>query len=329
MHRLLRPLLFSLPPEAAHKASLTALRLLGRVPDLGRLLTDAQRSAEDPVELFGLRFANRLGLAAGYDKDALAWRGLAALGFGHIEIGTVTPQPQPGNPRPRLFRLTNNDALINRLGFPSAGADTVVRRLQGTRPAGLVLGVNIGINKVTAIENAAHDYIRLMQIFSPLADYIAINVSSPNTTGLRDLQGKAYLHALLKDLAAYRSKPLLVKLSPDLNDRELDEALDVLVVHKVDGVIATNTTVSRPQLASPHAGEAGGLSGRPLTALARKTIGRIYTRTEGKLPIIAAGGIMSREDADAAINAGASLVQIYTGLIYRGPRLIKEILERE
>jgi dihydroorotate dehydrogenase len=329
MYRLIRPLLFALPPEVAHRASLTALRGLGAVPALGRLVSGAQQPADDPVELFGLRFRNRLGLAAGYDKDAVAWRGLAAVGFGHVEIGTITPQPQPGNPKPRIFRLREDAALINRLGFPSAGAHAVASRLQGLRPAGLVLGVNIGINKVTPIENAARDYAQLMQILSPLADYVTINVSSPNTTGLRNLQSKSYLHGLLKDLAGYRSKPLLIKLSPDLNERELDEALEVIVAHRVDGVIATNTTVSRPPLSSPHAGEAGGLSGRPLTALARKAIGRIYTRTEGKLPIIAAGGIMSREDADAAINAGASLVQIYTGLVYRGPGLVREILERE
>jgi dihydroorotate dehydrogenase len=329
MYRLVRPLLFALSPETAHKASLMALRGLGTVPALGNLIAGVQKPAEDAVELFGLRFRNRLGLAAGYDKDALAWRGLAALGFGHVEIGTVTPQPQTGNPRPRLFRLVDDNALINRLGFPSAGAGAVARRLQAQRPAGLVLGVNIGINKTTPIENAAHDYALLMQTFSPLADYITINVSSPNTTGLRNLQSKAYLHALLKDLAAYRSKPLLIKLSPDLNERELDEALEVILAHKIDGVIATNTTISRPPIALRQAGEAGGLSGRPLTALARKVIGRIYTRTEGKLPIIAAGGIMSGEDADAAINAGASLVQIYSGLVYRGPGLIKEILERE
>jgi dihydroorotate dehydrogenase len=281
------------------------------------------------VELLGLRFPNRLGLAAGYDKDGLVWRGLAALGFGHIEVGTVTPRPQAGNPRPRLFRLVEDHALINRMGFPSRGAEFVARRLRSQRPKGLILGVNLGINKDTPLENAASDYTSLMQLFTPLAGYLTINISSPNTPGLRSLHDPTLLGALLSELALHREKPLLVKLSPDLSTPELDGVLDVLLAQRVDGVIATNTTLARPALASHHAGQQGGLSGRPLAAPARRAIGHIYTQTNGKLPIIASGGIMSREDADAAINAGASLVQIYTGLVYRGPLLIKEILKSE
>lgn len=329
MYSLLRPLLFRLDPETAHSFSLRALQGVGSIPGLASLVAKLYGASGEPVEAFGLRFANRLGVAAGYDKDGRAWRGLAALGFGHVEIGTVTPRPQPGNPRPRLFRLAQDEALINRLGFPSQGSEAVVRRLQGKRPPGLIVGVNLGINKDTALEQAAQDYLALMNIVTPLADYLTINVSSPNTAGLRQLQGQRALDDLLGRLAPQRRKPLLVKLSPDLDERQLDEALDVLISQRVDGVIATNTTLARPALASRHAAETGGLSGRPLTATARKMVGRIYTRTRGKLPIVASGGIMSRQDAEAAINAGATLVQIYTGLVYRGPRLVKEILEGE
>ncbi|MEX2160875.1 MAG: quinone-dependent dihydroorotate dehydrogenase [Anaerolineales bacterium] len=329
MYSLLRPLLFRLDAERAHSATLHLLRLVGAIPPLAALVRRLYRPPEAPVEVFGLRFANPLGLAAGYDKDALAWRGLACLGFGHIEIGTVTPRPQPGNPRPRVFRLVEDSALINRLGFPSRGADFVARRLGGSRPKGFVLGVNLGVNKDTTLEKAAEDYGTMMDTFSPLADYLTINVSSPNTAGLRQLQAGPLLDTLLKELAARRKVPLLVKLAPDLTEAQLDEALDVLVSNKVDGVIATNTTVSRPVLHSSHASESGGLSGAPLTALSRKVVGHIYTRTSGRLPIVAAGGIMSRQDAQAALNAGASLVQVYTGLVYHGPGLVREILEAE
>lgn len=328
MYSRLRPWLFRLDPERAHALTLRLMQLAGILPPLGDFLRRSYPTKNaTPVELFGLKFANRLGLAAGYDKDGLAWRGLACLGFGHIEIGTVTPRPQPGNPRPRVFRLVEDQALINRLGFPSRGADFVSRRLRGLRPKGLILGVNLGINKDTDLENAALDYVALVKTFSPLADYLTINISSPNTPGLRQLQTSKRLDSLLTAIRPYRVQPLLVKLSPDLNEAELDDALDVLMLHNVNGVIATNTTLTRPPLMSPAAGEQGGLSGQPLATPSRRLVGRIYTHTQGKLPIIAAGGILSRQDADAAINAGASLVQVYTGFVYRGPSLIKEILE--
>lgn len=330
MYSHMRPFLFRVGPERAHAATLRLLQLIGALPPLGALIRRFFAAPnQEPVDIFGLRFSNHLGLAAGYDKDGLAWRGLACLGFGHIEIGSVTPQPQSGNPKPRLFRLIEDSAVINRLGFPSRGADFVARRLQGTRPKGLVLGVNLGINKDTALERAVNDYLKLMTTFNSLADYLVINISSPNTPGLRQLQGAVALNELLETLAPHRQKPLLVKLSPDLNERQLDHALGVVINHDIDGVIATNTTLSRPPLRSVSASESGGLSGAPLAALSRKMIGHIYTHTEGKLPIVAVGGIMSRQDADAAVNAGASLVQIYTGLVYRGPGLIKEILEQE
>jgi len=327
MYARLRPWLFRLDPERAHAATLRLLQLVGALPPLAAMLRKFYAPATtSPVVLFGLKFPNPVGLAAGYDKDGLAWRGLACLGFGHVEIGTVTPRPQPGNPRPRVFRLVRDQALINRLGFPSRGAAFVAARLRGSRPKDLILGVNLGINKDTNLERAADDYKIMMQSFSSLADYLTINISSPNTPGLRLLHQGRLLSDLLGEISPYKTTPLLVKLSPDLSDAQLNETLDTLLQHKVDGVIATNTTLSRPDLADPAGKEAGGLSGAPLATLSRHLVGRIYTRTQGLLPIVAAGGILSRQDADAAINAGASLVQIYTGLVYRGPGLVREIL---
>jgi dihydroorotate dehydrogenase len=330
MYKTLRPLLFRADPERAHAATLRLLQLVGSLPPLAFLIRKFYAVLDsEPVELFGHRFPNHLGLAAGYDKDGLAWRGLACLGFGHIEIGTVTPRPQPGNPKPRLFRLMEDDALINRMGFPSRGADFVAKQLWGQRPKNLVIGVNLGINKDTPLEKAVNDYKQLITTFDPLADYLAINVSSPNTPGLRQLQGPNVLQELLSELRPMTKRPLLVKLAPDMEADQLDQALDVIVANGIDGVIATNTTLSRPKIKSVRAEEAGGLSGSLLGKLSRKNIGHIYTHTNGKLPIVATGGIMNRQDADAALNAGASLVQIFTGLVYQGPGLVKEILEPE
>ncbi len=330
MYSRLRPALFRFDPERAHAITLRALQMVGAFPPLSALVRRIYSVPDTkPVDLFGLRFPNQLGLAAGYDKDGLAWRGLACLGFGHIEIGTVTPKPQAGNPKPRLFRLVEEKALINRLGFPSRGAEFVAKRLLIQRTRGLMIGVNLGINKDTPVDRAAKDYQLLVKKFNSLADYLVINVSSPNTPGLRQLQGAQVLDELLKALSTIREKPLLVKLAPDLTDQQLDQALDVIIDNGINGVIAANTTLSRPKLASHLASEPGGLSGGPLSVLARKMVGYIYTHTEGKLPIVAVGGIMSRQDAEVAINAGASLVQIFTGMIYRGPSLIKEILEAD
>jgi dihydroorotate dehydrogenase subfamily 2 len=288
-----------------------------------------------PVQAFGLTFTNPIGLAAGYDKDALGWRGLAALGFGHIEVGTVTPQPQPGNPRPRLFRLVDERAVINRMGFPGLGAEFVARQLSGPRPPGLVLGVNLGKNQDTPLEDAARDYLSLLQTFAPLADYLAINISSPNTPGLRRLQAHDALQELLSALAVQRrtesqrlgrAVPLLVKLAPDLSDTELDDALDAILNTGMDGVIATNTTLGRDGLYSALAGETGGLSGAPLRQLSTEMVRKIATRTQGKLPVIGVGGIASAQDAREKLEAGACLVQLYTGLIYEGPALVMRIL---
>jgi dihydroorotate dehydrogenase len=291
--------------------------------------------SDKPVQVFGLRFANPIGLAAGYDKDGLGWRGLACLGFGHIELGTVTLRPQPGNPRPRIFRLPEAGGVINRMGFPGRGAEFVVRQLQGRRPAGLVLGVNMGKNKDTPLEEAAQDYLSLARLFAPLADYLVVNVSSPNTVGLRRLQARDLLEALLEALAQERQAqvqrlgrpvPVLVKLAPDLEDAELDDALAAIQSSAMDGVIATNTTVRREGLRSPLAGESGGLSGAPLHARSLTMVRQIVERTQGRLPVIGVGGVMGAAEARAMLEAGAALVQVYTGLIYAGPGLVKRIL---
>jgi len=262
----IRSLLFHLKPESAHALTLNLVRLAGALPPTRALLRLWFGAPARPVEAFGLTFANPIGLAAGYDKDGLGWRGIACLGFGHIEIGTVTPRPQPGNPQPRLFRLPEDKALINRMGFPGRGAEAVVPMLRGPRPAGLVLGVNLGKNKDTPLEKAADDYLVLMDTFATYADYLAINVSSPNTVGLRRLQGRQALQELVTPLIQRREElakrlsrpvPLLIKLAPDLTDDELDDALQVILDANLDGVIATNTTISRPELMSSLTGETG------------------------------------------------------------------------
>jgi dihydroorotate dehydrogenase len=330
-----RPLLFRLEAERAHSLTIHLMRLVGSLPGLPALLQARYGASSRPVRAFGLDFPNPVGLAAGYDKDALAWRGLAGLGFGHIEIGTVTPRPQPGNPRPRLFRLPEEAALINRMGFPGRGARFVARRLRARRPSGLVLGVNLGINKGTSLDEAAQDYVALIKIFASLADYLVVNVSSPNTAGLRRLQARESLDGLLAHLARERETqesglrrkiPMLVKLSPDLCDGELDDALEVILERGLDGAIATNTTISREGLVSRKKAEAGGLSGQPLGERSTQMIQKICRRTGGKLPVIGAGGIMSPADAREKLDAGATLVQLYTGLVYEGPELVQRIL---
>ncbi len=336
MYSIIRPLLFRLDPEQAHHLTLQLLRLLGAVPVLnGAVRRLYAGPGSKPVEAFGLTFPNAVGLAAGYDKDGLGWRGLGALGFGHIEVGTVTPRPQAGNPRPRLFRLPAEKSLINRMGFPGLGADFVEGRLAGPRPPGLILGVNLGKNKDTPLEEAASDYELLLERFAPLADYLVVNVSSPNTVGLRRLQARQALDALLSRLAARRAEqaarlgrqvPLLVKLAPDLAEAELADSLDVIQLHGLDGVIATNTTISREGLHSPLAVESGGLSGAALTARSTAMIASIRRLTAGALPVIGVGGIMNAADAREKLEAGAVLVQVYSGLVYRGPSLVREIL---
>lgn len=332
---IFRPLFFHLDPERAHNLTIRLLRLVGAVPPAGYLLRQifsAYSHNEIAVETFGLKFANPVGLAAGYDKDGLAWRGLTILGFGHIEVGTVTPRPQDGNPKPRVFRIPEEQAIINRMGFPGKGADFVTQQISAprSRPS-VILGINIGKNKDTPNEEAALDYLSLLEKFSPLADYLAVNVSSPNTVGLRRLQARDYLENLLKQLVSKRAelpdeRPILVKLAPDLTDEELDDALAAIITVGLDGVIATNTTVGREELRSSVGGETGGLSGKPLTCKSVNIVRKISERTRGRLPIVGVGGIMKPNDAKSMLDAGASLIQIYTGLIYAGPGLVKDIV---
>ena len=335
MYSLFRPLMFSMDPERVHALTLRLLRVVGQLPPLGAFVRSLYRVPEKPVQVFGLTFSNPVGLAAGYDKDGTAWRGLACLGFGHIEVGTVTPRQQSGNQLPRLFRLPGDRALINRLGFPGRGAESVARQFQYERKKDLVLGVNLGMNKDTPLIDAVDDYLALLHIFAPLADYLVLNVSSPNTVGLRRLQAKDTLHQLLTAMDKERRRslspdgvptPLLVKLAPDLTDSELDDALEVITDIGLDGVVATNTTISRDGLTGAHGDETGGLSGAPLRARSTEMIGRIYQQTGGKLPIIGVGGIMDADGAREKLDAGASLVQVYTGLVYRGPNLVREIV---
>jgi dihydroorotate dehydrogenase len=349
IYRLLRPLLFRLDAENAHALTLFALRAAQSIsPALGFLKLLYSAPAK-PVQAFGLTFKNPVGLAAGYDKDGLATHGLGALGFGHIEVGTVTPMAQPGNPKPRIFRLVEDEAVINRMGFPSRGAEFVrkklnpVRRMStfdlvlGRRPrkSDVMLGVNLGKNKSTSNEDAVLDYLGLLETFAPHADYLTINVSSPNTQGLRQLQGRAALEGLLTQLHAQRQIeearlekriPLLVKLAPDLTPSELDDALEVILLTHMDGVIATNTTLEREGLQSSRQSETGGLSGSPLRVKSEAILEQVVQRVNGQIPIVSAGGIMNSEDAKRRIDMGAALVQVYTGLVYRGPGLVKKII---
>ncbi len=336
MYRLIRPLLFQLDPEQAHTLTLNLIRLAGTLPPMRALLRAWYAGPEKPVQAFGLNFRNPVGLAAGYDKDGLGWRGLATLGFGHIEVGTVTPRPQQGNPKPRIFRLPKHQAVINRMGFPGKGAAFVHKQLIGSRPADLILGVNLGKNKDTPLEEASSDYLDLMKIFAPLGDYLAINVSSPNTIGLRRLQARQELEILLNELNRERRAqeeqlerrvPLLVKLAPDLSTEELEDALDVVLQTEMDGVIATNTTIARDDLNGNYVNETGGLSGAPLRQRSTQMVRQICQYTKGNLPVIGVGGIMNTEDARQKLDAGAVLVQIYTGLVYAGPGLVKQILK--
>jgi len=336
MYRLIRPLLFRLDPEQAHTITLNLIRLVGAFPPLRLLLRTWYAGPEKPVQAFGLTFRNPVGLAAGYDKDGLGWRGLAALGFGHIEVGTVTPRPQPGNPKPRIFRLPQHRAVINRMGFPGKGAQFVRKQLAGSRPEDLILGINLGKNKDTPLEEAAGDYLELIKIFAPLGDYLTINVSSPNTVGLRRLQARQELQSLLGELNQERRAqeeqlqsrvPVLVKLAPDLNAAELEDALDVVQQTGMDGVIATNTTTARENLYGAHVNETGGLSGAPLRQSSTQMIRQICRYTDGKLPVIGVGGVMNAEDARQKLDAGALLVQVYTGLVYAGPGLVRQILK--
>jgi len=329
MYSLIRPLLFALAPETAHGVTLNALRIARRIGVL-----PAQRADSSPIELMGLRFPNRLGIAAGLDKNASCIDGLGALGVGFVEIGTVTPRPQRGNSRPRLFRLIDDHALINRMGFPNEGQQAICERLRSRRYQG-VCGVNIGKNADTPLQDAARDYADCLTAVYSFADYVVVNVSSPNTTGLRNLQSGDALRWLLDALIATRTLlerdrgrhvPILVKLTADLTDADLIDAVRAVLSCGIEGIIATNTTVDRIGLRSAHAKESGGLSGAPLLPRAIHAVECIRAEAGSDFPIIGVGGIGSAADAIAMRKAGANLMQIYTGLIYRGPTLIREIL---
>jgi dihydroorotate dehydrogenase len=319
--RVLRPVLFRAfggDAERVHGAVLRALPLLP-----SRAL--AARLPRRPRTVFGVRFPNPVGLAAGLDKDGVALRAWPALGFGFVEVGTVTRHPQPGNPRPRLFRLPASGALVNRMGFNNAGAAALAARLAAYGPLPVPLGISLGKSKLTPLPEAVGDYLASLRELRRFADYVAVNVSSPNTPGLRGLQDAAHLRELLAALReAARGTPLLVKIAPDLTEPAVGELLAVCAEHGVAGIIATNTTVSRPAGLSA---EPGGLSGTPLFGLAHRMVKFVHAETAGTLPVIAVGGIGSVADAAAMFDAGASLVQLYTGFIYRGPALVRAITE--
>jgi dihydroorotate dehydrogenase len=330
LYPLFRPLLFAADPELAHDVALGGLDAAARV---GLAQLAASRLPQAPVEAMGLRFPNRVGLAAGLDKNAAHLKGLATLGFGFIEAGTVTPRAQPGNPRPRMFRVVEAQALVNRLGFNNGGVDAFVANVARSGYRG-ILGINIGKNFDTPNERAADDYVACLRAVHAHASYVTINVSSPNTKGLRDLQAEEALSALLARIVAERDDlaqkhgrcvPLAVKIAPDLDDVAVNAVARLLVAHRLDGVIATNTTIARDGVAGlPHADEAGGLSGAPLRERSTAVLRTLAKALDGALPIIGVGGILAATDAQQKLDAGAALVQLYTGLIYRGPDLVAE-----
>ncbi len=331
MYQSIKPFLFCLPPETAHRVALNALKFIP--PKL--LSKQSKFASELKTTLWGRNFPNPVGLAAGFDKNGEAINGLFHLGFGFVEVGTVTLKPQLGNPRPRVFRCAKHSAIINRMGFPNAGAAVFKENIRKflekkPRPVG-VLGLNIGMNKDQT--DPAKDYTALIRSLAPMADYLTINISSPNTPGLRNLQDKEPLTELLTAVLAERkaacgeyAPPLLLKLAPDLSDDQLDDIADVLLTQKIDGVILTNTTLSRPEeLPKKFREQKGGLSGAPLTDLSTAIIRYFYAKTKGQIPIIGVGGIKNAEDAYAKIRAGASLVQVYSNLIFQGPELAANI----
>jgi dihydroorotate dehydrogenase len=332
-YSLLRPLLFALDAETAHHLTLNSLKSLQRVGLAGTLAT---RPPECACEVMGIDFPNPVGLAAGLDKNGEYIDALAALGFGFIEVGTVTPRPQPGNPRPRLFRIRDAQAVINRMGFNNYGVEQLVANVRRARYRG-VLGINIGKNFDTPIERAADDYLACLRKVYALASYVTVNISSPNTKNLRQLQESAELENLLGALKTEQHRladqygkyvPLALKIAPDLDAAQVDTIAALLRKHAIDAVIATNTTITRDGVTGlPHAGEAGGLSGAPLTQRSTAIVAQLVKALDGSVPVIGVGGIMNGADAAHKIAAGASLVQLYTGLIYRGPALIGECVD--
>ena len=333
LYTLARPILFSMEPEKAHHFALPALQAMTGL-GLGKLTGSR---IDDPREVMGIRFPNAVGLAAGLDKDGAYIDGLATMGFGFIEVGTVTPRAQPGNPLPRMFRLPQADAIINRMGFNNGGVDAFVRNVQSSRyyqEKQGVLGLNIGKNADTPIERAADDYLHCLEKVYPYADYVTVNISSPNTKNLRLLQGASELDDLLSRLKQAQLRladqhknyvPVTLKIAPDIDSEQIKNIADALLRHGIDGVIATNTTITRDAVAGlPHAEETGGLSGKPVFELSNRVVRGLKQELGNAIPIIGAGGIFSGDDAITKMEAGASLVQVYSGLIYQGPGLVRD-----
>ena len=333
LYGLARPLLFALDAEQIHELTIHGLSCVKGLPSIAR----GRQFAAKPVTVMGLEFPNRVGLSAGLDKNGIAVDGFAAMGFGFIEVGTITPRAQPGNPKPRMFRLTKQQAIINRMGFNNVGVDQLLVNLSKSRYKG-ILGINIGKNATTPIDKATDDYLICLDKVYSRASYITVNISSPNTKNLRQLQDGAELDSLLAALKARQSKladkhgryvPLALKIAPDLDEQQIAHICDTLKRHQMDAVIATNTTLSREGVdTSPFAEESGGLSGAPLRDKSTEVIRALATELAGEVPIIGVGGILNGEDAVAKINAGAALVQIYSGLIYSGPGIVRDCVRK-
>ncbi len=332
---LFLPIAFSWEAEKAHNLTFKALKWVNKIPGVSQLLQSAfvRKSKDGPIQVMGLQFPNRIGLAAGFDKNAALYRELSYLGFGHIEVGTVTPKPQEGNPKPRLFRLKEDLGIINRMGFNNNGLESIIEHLKN-RPKNLIIGGNIGKNKTTPNEEAVRDYEICFEGLYPYVDYFVVNVSSPNTPDLRALQDKEPLLKILRSLKKInqqkpKQKPILLKIAPDLNENQLDDIIEMALDGEMDGLISNNTTISREGLKTPKnqidALGAGGLSGAPLRNRSDEVLAYLGQKLKGKTTLIACGGINSVADAQRKIDLGADLVQIYTGFIYQGPALIRDI----
>ncbi|MBT7654941.1 MAG: quinone-dependent dihydroorotate dehydrogenase [Flavobacteriaceae bacterium] len=327
---LIKPILFLFDPEWVHHTVFSALKIIHRIPGIGSLIRSLYQVKDQRLErkIFGLTFPNPIGLAAGFDKDAKLYQELSNFGFGFIEIGTLTPEPQPGNPKKRLFRLPKDNALINRMGFNNEGVKEAIERLKKNK--GVLIGGNIGKNKITSNDKAVSDYVQCFEALFTYVDYFVVNVSSPNTPNLRALQDKeplTHLLQTLKDLNISKSnpKPILLKIAPDLTEEQLLDIIEIITMVKIDGVIAANTTLSREGLQSTNKKEIGGLSGKPVTDRSTAVIRFLHEKSNKAFPIIGVGGIHTPEDALEKLEAGASLIQLYTGFVYEGPGVVKKM----